>query len=329
MKNNKKIYLCILILLSFSLYSVISIAQPRRETQPRRPIPPVTIPARPFSAILVTHGSTNPAHNQQIINLKNRITNPSLSGLEVAFLGNDALPDLNSIEGKMDNALRQINSRGIRHILLIPLSPCSYIRHADIEARARGKANDLGMNALQFNLAPAMDDHPLAAEIIKEHAREHLRSLSRNPQNERLLLFAYGPVDELENITWLRRLEQMGEMIRTEVGFKEVMCATVRIHSPDLVAEQSIIDLRRKARALRENGRVIVVPYVFEDGPYTELQSYLSGIVPPEDIVNEGFISNVRTENWVQDVIRQGMTQPVVKEVNRHWSTEKGPKGNF
>jgi sirohydrochlorin ferrochelatase len=317
MKNNKKIYLCILILLSISLYSVISIAQPRPATQPRSPISPVTIPARPFSAILVAHGSAITDHNQKVINLKHRITNPSLSALEVAFLGNDS-------QGKMDTVLNQFRARGTTRILLIPLSPCSYIRHAEIKILANDKANGLGM-PFQFTLAPAMDDHPVAAEIIKEQARNK----SVNPQNESLLLFAYGPVEELENITWLRLLEQMGERIGKEVGFKEVECATVRNHSADLIAEQSIIDLRRKARALRENGRVIVVPYVFEDGPYTELQSYLSGIVPPEDIVSEGFISNAKTKDWVQDVIRRGMNQPAVKAVNRHWSTEKGPKGNF
>ena len=316
MKNNKTIYLCILILLSFSFYPVMSAAQPRI------PRPPVTIPARQFSAILVAHGSANSNHNEKIITLKNNVrsaptSNPSMSGLEVALLGNNSL-------ARMDSALNYFHGRGARQILLIPLSPCSYIRHAEIKILANDKANGLGM-PFQFTLAPAMDDHPVAAEIIKEQARNK----SVNPQNESLLLFAYGPVEELENITWLRLLEQMGERIGKEVGFKEVECATVRNHSADLIAEQSIIDLRRKARALRKNGRVIVVPYVFEDGPYTELQSYLSGIVPPEDIVSEGFISNAKTKDWVQDVITRGMRQPVVKEVNRHWSTEKGPKGNF
>ena len=300
MKNKKKIYLCILILLCGSLYSIAGIAQPR------------------FSAILVAHGSTNAAHNQKVINVKNGITDPSLSALEVAFLGNNT-------QGKMDIVLNQFRTKGATQILLIPISPCSYIRHAEIETLAQGKARALGINTFQFKLAPAMDDHPLAAEIIKEHAK----SKSVNPQNESLLLFAYGPVDELENIAWVRRLEQMGGIIKTELGFKEVVCATVRNHSPDLIAEQSIIDLRRKARALKEKGRVIVVPYIFEDGPYEELQSYLSGIVTPEDIVNAGFISNAKTKDWVNDVIREGMNQPSVKAVNRHWSTQNGPHGNF
>ncbi len=81
MKDNKKISLCILILFVFSLYPVISTAQQ-------------------FSAILVAHGSTNPDHNQKILNMKNRIANPSLSALEVAFLGNDS-------QGKMDTVLDQ------------------------------------------------------------------------------------------------------------------------------------------------------------------------------------------------------------------------------
>ncbi len=312
MKDNKKISLFILVLLCTSLYSATRFAQAQER----------------FSAIFVAHGSTNSAHNQKVINLKNNVRsaptpNPSLSGLEVAFLGNNN-------QGKMDDALRNIHLGGISHILLIPLSPCSYIRHEDIKTRANDKANALGMNALQFKLAPAMDDHPVAAEILKEHAK----NLSTNPKNERLLLFAYGPVDELENIAWVRRLEQMGNAIGTELGVQEVVCATVRNHSADLIAEQSIIDLRRKARALKEKGRVIVVPYVFEDGPYKELQSYLSGIIdnskPAEGAIAEvGFVSNPKIKDWVNEVISKGMNQPQVRPVNKHGSTQKGPKENF
>ena len=304
MKANNKISLLILIIFSISLNSVAVAAESSER----------------FGVIFITHGSSKADHNETVVKLKERIAaapepNQSLTGLEVAFLG-----DNNT--GTMANALKKFSDKNTKNILLIPISPCSYIRHEEIKTLAE----KVGNGVFQFKLAPAMDDNPLAVEIIKEHAK----ALSRDPGRENLILLAAGPVEEMENIVWMRQLERMGKTICSEMGFQEVACATIRNHSPDLIAEQSIIDLRVKAKALKEKGRVIVVPYIFQDGPYEDLQSYLSGIVPPGDISQLGFISHLNADKWVKEVIKKGMDdQPQVKPVNKNWSTKGGDRSHF
>jgi hypothetical protein len=319
MKANKKIFLCILMLLSISLYSITVAAESSER----------------FGVILIAHGSTKAGHNEAVGNLKNRIMaepapNQSLTGLEIAFLGDKntgATPNvLKQFKGKntdsMAQVLKQFSNKNAKNILLIPISPCSYIRHEEIKTLAEKAGN----GAFQFKLAAAMDDNSLAAEIIKEHATR----LSKERGNTSLLLVSYGPVEELENITWIRRLERMGKTVCSEMGFKEVACATIRNHSPDLIAEQSIIDLRVKAKALKEKGRVIVVPYIFQNGPYEDLELYLNGIVPPDDISKEGFISHPNVDTWIKEVIKKGMDdQPQVKPVNKNWSTKGGDRSHF
>lgn len=305
MKANKKISLCILAFLCTFLYSFAGVAESQEQ----------------FGVILIAHGSEDSDWNQKVVELQEKLVpagSKSSESMEIAFLGHGQ-------ERTMKNALKKFIKKGSNNIVLIHLSPCSYIRHEEIKTLAKEKGGELEKAAFKFTLAPAMDDHPLALEIIKEHAK----ALSRDPGRENLILLAAGPVEELENITWMRQLERMGKTICSEIGFKEVVCATIRNHSPDLIAEQSIIDLRMKAKALKEKGRVVVVPYLFKDGPYEDLQSYLKGIVPPEDIGAVGCISHPNMETWIKEVIKKGMDQPRVKPVNKNWSNKGGERSHF
>jgi hypothetical protein len=308
-----------------------------------------TAKSQEFGVVLVSHGSIHDIWNNRILALEKKFQ-PISDELQassnqfpvnrlfshrgkVAFLRFD---DVNTLP----NAIDTFQANGISKILLVHLSPFSCtVRHEEIKHIA-GKVPDDEKKSwlvkkavslsdlpawpddLKIEVAPAMDDHPLIIDILKKRARE----LSKNPATESLILLGYGPIDELENITWLRLLERIGKRLGT-LGFKEVVGVSLRHHSADLIRAQAITELQKTAKSLSENGRVIVLPYalyISPDDPFQkELQSCLRGIVDREsDIGKKGIISDDEEyfDKWLEEVISKGMNQPEVMPVNRTWS---------
>ncbi len=300
-----------------------------------------------FGVVLVAHGSIHADWNANIVRFYDNFTPlkkqlsaidnfASHKGTEVAFL---RFVDDKTIQ----RAINKLHGQGLGKILLVHLSPSSNtIRHEEIESIAEQKTTKKAkpwlfkqavsmpklqpVTGLEIKVAPAMDDHPLIVDILREHAME----LSKDAENESLILLSYGPIDELENITWLRLLDRIGKRLGA-LGFKEVVCVSLRHHSADLIRTHSIAELQKTARRLGNDGRVIVVPYVLNVSPgdsfHRELKSCLRGIVDPEnDIGKKGIISHRKAEEWVWQVIGKGMNQPKVKPVNRTWSAMDGAK---
>jgi len=300
--------------------------------------------------VLVAHGSNNPhvPCNQSVLDLYNMVkTDPSLplppENVKLAYLRFDNLNTLN-------NAVAELRARGInRDILFVHLAPSSYsIRHIELT-----KAPDPTSTAYQhwlyrkaikrhnlpplpggqrYAFSPAMDDNLKIVHILSQHAQQTYDNLPsplegglpKRTENVSLMLVSYGAIEELENILWDRIMEGVGETIRGERKFKEVACVSLRNHSADLIREQAIRNLIKTARRLKEQGEVIVVPYVLCGGAFHEnLKSYLTGIVSAGNICSNGILSDLATtKSWVLEMINQGMNQPNPKkwEVNRNWS---------
>lgn len=270
-----------------------------------------------FGAILVAHGARNPDNNQDILTIHKNVTRKASCPVEVAFLG--------YTNGQtVDNAIKKLLGKGITQILLVHVAPSSYGYNEQIKTFVEASAAGLRKaNARPTIKIVAMDDHPLAVDMLSGCAR----TLSKTPAEESLLLVGGGPIDELENISSLMDLETIGQTIQNERGFREVVCTNIRTHSPDVIFVRSINELQKAAKRLMAQGRVIVVPYVLQKDFYMELESYLQGIIPPEDISREEILAHANVEKWVSEVIAQGIKQPQLKQVNRNWSVMKDEKG--
>ena len=309
MKCNKKILLGIFALLFITTCLYLT---------------PGTAQSAQFGAVLIAHGSNKPEWNARIAGFYNTIKN-ELPPSQLAFLNFVAG---STLQDAVD-ALKDGNP-DLQEILFVHLSPSSYsIRHKEIESTV----SQLITTPLQYQISPAMDDHPLAVGILKDYANEfYINDPAHSPANESLILIGYGAPDELENVEWVRKLKRIGESIRIDLGFREVACMTLRHHAADLVRSQAIADLQETAKRLKEQGRVVVVPYILcalpqNHGFIKELESCLRGIVNPGDICKKGVISHDNTKAWVKEVVRNQMNQTGIRPVNRNWSAMDAEKG--
>jgi hypothetical protein len=270
-----------------------------------------------MGVIVISHGAPIPQWNETVMRVIRTVKSPY--PVEPAFLDFDE-------ERTLEKAAKRLEDKGVREILIVHLSPSSYSSHHEEVRYLAGLRKDLGVYAeeagkplrgsAKFAVAPCMDDHPLTIEIVKDYARE----LSKDPARESLMLVGHGPVEELENIMWVRQLENIGSEVQKTLPFREVACMTLRSDAADLVREQAHEDVRKTALRLSAQGPVVVVICgVGIKMLQFEMQHLLRG-VPGVTINQKGFIQHPDTVKWIEAAIQKGMQQPAVPPVNRKWS---------
>ena len=270
-----------------------------------------------MGVVVISHGAPIPQWNETVMSMISTVKSPY--PVEPAFLDFDK-------ERTLAKAAKRLEDKGVNEILIVHVSTSSYSSHHEEVRYLAGLRKDLGFyteeagpplkSKSKFAVSPAMDDHPLAVEIVRDFAHE----LSQNPVHESLMLVGHGPVEELENIMWVRQLEKIGQEIRKTMPYREVACLTLRSDAPDLAREQAHEDVRKTALRLSAQGPVIVVICgVGIKMIQFELQHLLKGI-PSVAISQKGFINHPNTKKWIEAAIQQGMQQPQVPPINRKWT---------
>jgi len=276
-----------------------------------------TVEKAVMGVIVVTHGAPIPQWNDTVIGMIHQIKSPY--PVEPAFLDFDE-------ERTLAKAVTRLEDKGANEILIVHVSPSSYSSHHEEVRYLAGLRKDLGFYTAQvgpplkskskFAVSPCMDSHPLVVEIVKDFARE----LSQDPALESLMLVGHGPVEEVENIMWVRQLEKIGQEIQKTMPFREVVCLTLRSDSADLIREHAHDEARRAALRLSAQGRVVVVICgVGIKMLQFELQHLFKGI-PSIVISQKGFINHPNTVKWIEETIHKGMMQPEVPAINRAWT---------
>lgn len=118
-----------------------------------------------------------------------------------------------------------------------------------------------------ITLAPALDDHPVVAEILNKRIRE----LSTDPANETVLLVAHGPNAEDDNKKWIETMERLSQKIQSAqkkegTPYKQIFATTVRDDASDAIFNQAKANLRALVRQAGQFGDVIVVPLFLSSG---------------------------------------------------------------
>ncbi len=278
-----------------------------------------------FGVIVISHGAPMPVWNQGILKLIESVKSPY--PLEPAFLDYDK-------ERSLTNAVKKLEQKGVEEILVIHLSPSSYSNHhTEVEymlglrknsGRCLGEADQpIKSTVKKFVVSPCMDEHPLMIQILTEYAKE----LSGTPEKESLILAAHGPVEELNNIMWVRQLERIGKEIGKKLNFREIVCMTLRLDSADLIREQAARTLRETAKRLSKEGKVIVVCYVLGAVMVQEDIKQILNRVPSVVISSKGIVQHPLAVKWIEDTINKKLNQPEVPPVNTRWGNLDYIKG--
>ncbi|GIK35182.1 MAG: hypothetical protein BroJett010_17410 [Gammaproteobacteria bacterium] len=122
----------------------------------------------------------------------------------------------------------------------------------------------------------SVNDSPLVAQILLDHARE----LSRDEAREAVVIIAHGPEDNTDNERDLVELGKLATWVKTASRFASVEALNIQDDAPPPVRAANARAFRAKVSDARAHGQdVIVVPYVINvAGVQPKLQKDLAGL---------------------------------------------------
>ena len=264
--------------------------------------------------LLLAHGGRDD-WNREVLELASQVD--STLPIEVAFgMAN---------KGTIQEAVERLAERNVTEIVAVPLfisSHSSVMRATEyllgsrdeappqLEAFARmgarraaaGSGGDPGFDwttpieaAVPISVATALDGHALVAEILLSRALD----LSRQPDEEVVVVVAHGPTSEEDNDLWLGNMGTLVERIRSRTRFSRIEYLTVRDDASDPVREQATTELRAVVEGAVEEGKsVLIVPLLLSYGGIeVGIRRRLEGL--PYSMASQALLPDERLSEWV------------------------------
>lgn len=125
-------------------------------------------------------------------------------------------------------------------------------------------------------MTPALNDHPIVADILASRAR----AISRAPSNEALVIVAHGPNEEADNNRWLADMKTLAARVGQHERFASMAYLTLRDDAPRPVRDAATAQLRGVVeRELAAGRRVLIVPLLISFGGIEKgLRERLTGL---------------------------------------------------
>ena len=146
-----------------------------------------------------------------------------------------------------------------------------------------------------IRMTPALNDHPIVAEILATRAR----SAGHSPAAEALVIVAHGPTEEDDNRRWLADMASLTKRLASIEKFGSVDYLTVRDDAPKPVRDRATAELRAIVEKRTAAGqRVLIVPLLISYGGIENgLRERLDGL--SYAMAKAGLMPDDRLVTWV------------------------------
>lgn len=118
-------------------------------------------------------------------------------------------------------------------------------------------------NSVPIRMLPALNRHPLVADILLSRAND----LSREPSKEVVVVVAHGPVPDDDNNLWLGDMRELVKAMSGKSKFRRIEYLTVRDDAPEPLRSRAAEELRSVVRRASDEGnKVLIVPLLLSYG---------------------------------------------------------------
>jgi sirohydrochlorin ferrochelatase len=150
-------------------------------------------------------------------------------------------------------------------------------------------------SSVAIRMTPALNDHPIVADILASRAR----SISRSPTEEALIIVAHGPNEEGDNRRWLADMSSLANRIRAAERFASIDTLTLRDDAPKQVRDRATAELRELVlKRSQEGRRVLIVPLLISFGGIDRgLRERLQGLT--YTMPDTGLVPDDRLATWI------------------------------
>ena len=152
-----------------------------------------------------------------------------------------------------------------------------------------------------LRMAPALDHHPITAQILSDRAA----AITKDPSRDVLILVAHGPNDDSENAQWLADMATLAKLISAHSSYARIECATLRDDADGPVRDRATADLRERVQAANDAGfHALIVPLLLSYGGIENgLRQRLDGV--EHILATQGLLPDSRIAQWVLQSARE------------------------
>jgi len=166
-----------------------------------------------------------------------------------------------------------------------------------------GKAPTLSppvKSPVPLRMTPALDRHPIVAEILSDRAA----AIARNPSRDVLILVAHGPNEDEENVQWLADMSALASRIAAHTTYARIDCVTLRDDADAPVKDKATAELRAHVQAADEAGyHVLIVPlFLSYGGIDNSLRQRLDGL--EHTMSPQALLPDPRIAQWVLENVQ-------------------------
>lgn len=256
----------------------------------------VCLPGQASDGLLViAHGARMPGWNERVIQMMARVEWQGPK--EVAFLS------ARTPEQEIASAAGRLETAGAKRIVIVPLLVSSFSDHYE-EIRYYGRDRKDAPDHFEHEplktkaelvVSPAMDADRLLGRILADQ----VRTVSKDPANESVVLVAHGPNGDSDNERWLACLRVQAAYLQHIVGFRHADAATIRDDAPKAVKDSAVAGLRDRVKTFASDSRVIIQPVLISVGHVqAEISKLLEGL--EHTMSKSGVASHPLAAEWIR-----------------------------
>lgn len=208
----------------------------------------------------------------------------------------------------LQQAVDDLNAQGVETIVAVDPESSehkSLYRQWQYILGARDKAAYVAVPQVKSRarilMAGAINDSPIVAGILLDHAREQ----SRDPKREHVVIIAHGPEDNEDNPPDLAEVSKLAAWVQKKGKFAGVDALNIQDDAPRPVRAANVQTFRRMVTDAQAAGHeVIVVPYVINaEGLQPKLQKDLQGL--SFRFQEKGISAHPDFIEWIEVTVKQ------------------------
>lgn len=276
--------------------------------------------SKKIGVLLVNHGSRSEAWRKSLFALEDSVRNTILQGGSIEAI-KTAFMEYN--EPSIATRLKEFDADRYTDVIIVPIfltvSPHSF---DDIPTIIGQKEDPQSVETLKLEkierYTPKTKTHltPLLdyTDILKKNVLRRVRSLSTYPDEEGLVMIAYG--DETYKNEWIRLLRSVGEFARRHSGISEYAygwCGHLVHYNPEstTVAIRTVLDKKKKA---------IVIPLLVAHDEMFQVKIIGDGIANVPDNKKrveykpDSILPDKNIENWVVQITNEFTRRILTKQ---------------
>jgi cobalamin biosynthesis Co2+ chelatase CbiK len=271
----------------------------------------VAVSAKKVGVLLVNHGSRSATWRQALLDLE---TNVKDSILKSGLVGETKTAFMEYNEPSIATRLKEFDAEGFTDVVIVPIfltvSPHSF---DDIPTIIGKKEDPQSMEVLKIekierytpkaatHIAPLLD----FTDILKKNILKRAQALSTKPEEEGLVLMAYG--DETYVKEWSALLNDVGEYVKQNTGIEKHSfgwCGHIAHYNPD----STTVAINR---VLKHKRTAVVIPVLVAHDEMFQVKIIGDGIAKVKDpgkkvtYKADAILPDKNVENWVISIALQ------------------------